>query len=239
MACRIGSHQVAPNSGTNRHQNRHQSYAHFLQSQPSDFRSNRGDFETRTDADARRILALSPTQNRHQDLVKPLSNQSKTDMQPAPPLSRDFYPTYGATERPVAVLKKEESDWRGWLVHHAVLCADLHQPHWIASHRRVQRSSRRSCASRTRAAALEAFWAPSTPTAARSHQGVLPNPTNPHAPTRTRLVFCERIGDLALIGVRKVMIGGRLEPLSRTPRPRDSPVSRVARMNSPPEETPT
>ena len=133
MACCIGSHPIAPNSGTNRHQNRHQSYAHFSQSHPSDFRSNGGDFETGTDTRTQRILALQSKQNRHQDFVKPSSNQSKTDVQPAPTLLRDFYPTYGAVKRPSAAL--ENGIVRPvWVVQFTVrFWSPIHQAHWIAS----------------------------------------------------------------------------------------------------------
>src|SRR5579859_3830402 len=105
MASRIGSHQIAPNSGTNRHQNRHQSYAHFSQSHPSDFRSHSGDFETRADTRTQRILALSATGNRHQYLAKCPSDMHQTDMQRAPPLFLSFYPTYGGLKITAAVLR--------------------------------------------------------------------------------------------------------------------------------------
>jgi hypothetical protein len=56
----------------------------------ADFRSDRGDFETKTNTRTQRILALHPKQNRHQDFVKPSSNQCETDLQPAPSLSTCF-----------------------------------------------------------------------------------------------------------------------------------------------------
>ena len=155
----IGLHQIAPNFGTNRHQNRHQSYAHFSQSHPSDFRSNGGDFETGTDTRPQRILALQPKQNRHQDFAKPLLNQSETDMQPAPPLLRDVYPTYGAVKRPSAVL--ENGIVRPvWVVQFTVRFWSPISTRRIGSRSsRLQRSSRRSCGFRTRAA-LRTSWAP-------------------------------------------------------------------------------
>ena len=159
MACCIGSHQIAPNSGTNRHQNRHQSYAHFSRSHPSDFRSNGGDFETGTDTRPQRILALQPKQNRHQDFVKPSPNQSETDMQPAPTLLRDFYPTYGAVKAPSAVI--ENGMVRPvWVVQFTVgFWAPISTRRIGLRSSRLQRSSQRSCGSHTRAA-LELSWAP-------------------------------------------------------------------------------
>lgn len=132
MSCCIGSHQIAPNSGTNRHQNRHQSYAHFSQSRPSDFRSCSGDFTMRTDPRTQRILALSATRNRHQDFSKPLSSLHGTDMQPAPPLLRVFYPTYGDLKRSSAVLENRPVRLVWVLSLRAILDGDLHQRHWIA-----------------------------------------------------------------------------------------------------------
>ena len=135
MACCIGSHKIAPNSGTNRHQNRHQSLAHFSQSHPSDVLSDRGDCETRNGARTQRILAPSATRNRHQNSVKPLSNQSETDMQPAPPLSVDIYPTCGAFKRPFAVLPNPIFRL-SWMVSSLPsFGADLRQSHWIACDR--------------------------------------------------------------------------------------------------------
>jgi hypothetical protein len=143
MACCIGSHQIAPNSGTNRHQNRHQSYAHFSQSHPSDFRSDLGDFKTRTDAGARRILALSVTQNRHQDLVKGLSGVGETDMQPAPTLFRSFYPTYGALKRTSGVFRNSVVIL-GWGSSPVRFWAPTSTIHIESRSSRLQRSSRRN-----------------------------------------------------------------------------------------------
>jgi hypothetical protein len=116
-------------------------------------------FETGTDTRTQRILALQPKQNRHQDFVKPSSNQSETDMQPAPTLLRDFYPTYGAVKRPSAVL--ENGIVRPvWVVQFTVrFWAPISTRRIGSRSSRLQRSSRRSCGFRTRAA-LETSWAP-------------------------------------------------------------------------------
>jgi hypothetical protein len=151
MACCIGSHQIAPNSGTNRHQNRHQSYAHFSQSHPPDFRSDRDDFETKTGTRTQRILALWATRNRHQDFVKPLSNLYETGTQPAPPLLRDFCPTDSALKNTVC----GPLDWDIQSsvyasILRAVQGADLHQLQLIASHWRLEPSPCRICNFRSR-----------------------------------------------------------------------------------------
>jgi hypothetical protein len=195
MICCIGSHQIAPNSGTNRHQNRHQSYAHFSQSHPSDFRSNGGDFETRTDTRTQRILALSATRNRHHNPAKRPSDIRETDMQPAPPLFRDFYPTYGALKRTVGVPRNSVVRL-GWVGSSPVrFWAPISTSHIDSRSSRLQRSSRRNGVART--------GAPYEPS------GLLEPPLprvlikvfsesylHSRSPRRTRLVLCECIGDL-------------------------------------------
>jgi hypothetical protein len=53
-------------------------------------------------------------------------------MQPAPPLFRDFYPTYAALKGPFGVLEKRIVRLTWVASSPCGSGADLHQPHWIA-----------------------------------------------------------------------------------------------------------